>query len=115
MEDWLLPETSRAGITRIGCKGSLSALPPRHEIMQPAGKAPLFRRRPLDHKSRGARKRAALHHARFDPAPIFCFVETDEARALAQCLDRTPRDRGAGGTHGRPRAGGIEAKESNAT
>ena len=27
MEDWLLPETSRAGITRIGCKGSLSASP----------------------------------------------------------------------------------------
>jgi len=30
MEDWLLPETSRAGITRIGCEGSLSASLPPH-------------------------------------------------------------------------------------
>ena len=46
-------ETSRAGITRIGCEGSLSASL-RH--VRHTGEAPLFRQRPLDHKTREARK-----------------------------------------------------------
>lgn len=46
-------ETSLAGITRIGCEGSFSASP-RH--VWTALEAPLFRRRPLDHKSGKRRK-----------------------------------------------------------
>ena len=48
-----LSETSRAGITRIGCEGSLSASV-RHAPH--TGEAPLFRQRRLDHKTRAARK-----------------------------------------------------------
>jgi len=39
------------------------------KIMPPVGEAPLFRRRSLDHKSRGARKPALRRRGRdFDPA-----------------------------------------------
>ena len=49
------PETSLAGITRIGCKGFLSASS-RAGSARNACEAPLFRRRSLKHESRSRRK-----------------------------------------------------------
>ncbi|ABN00690.1 hypothetical protein D512_18417 [Burkholderia pseudomallei MSHR1043] len=58
-------ETSRAGITRIGCEGSLSAssrIRPCRLGRPGTREAPLFRRRSLDHKSGNGRKpRAAAN------------------------------------------------------
>ena len=62
-----VPETSRAGIIRIGCEGSLSAL--RSDGLPPyppdqTRKAPLFRRGQLDHKSPSTRKRGPVTQLR---------------------------------------------------
>src|SRR5471030_2403257 len=66
LETLRFPETSLAGITRIGCKGTLSASPrvsplfPRRETR---AEAPLFRHRSLKHKSETTRKRGGPRRA----------------------------------------------------
>ena len=59
LETRWFPETSLAGITRIGCKGTLSASPRvlRSFKEQTRAETPLFRHRSLKHKSETTRKR----------------------------------------------------------
>src|SRR5471032_2469461 len=107
LETRRFPETSLAGITRIGCKGTLSASPrvsPSFPRRETRAEAPLFRHRSLKHKSETTRKRGGPLRAacvgrpalrkspgarRGQDPTAFPFVRG--ARTLAQCRERQVR------------------------
>lgn len=92
LETRRFPETSLAGITRIGCKGTLSASPRVSPLFsrETRAEAPLFRHRSLKHKSETTRKRAPPHQGSAgEPAQTnwTAFPFVDAARTLAQCRE----------------------------
>ncbi|MGF6977981.1 hypothetical protein QFZ94_006431 [Paraburkholderia sp. JPY465] len=70
MEDGCFRKLPAPVLPGSGAKGLSQPRRPGMKIMPPVGEAPLFRRRSLDHKRRGARKPAVRRRCRdFDLAP----------------------------------------------
>ncbi len=89
------PETSLAGITRIGCKGSLSA-----SSRAAMREAPLFRQKSLEHKS-GRRCKLGLPARRGGVRPSFFAL----CGTLAQCREYPSGDCARRRGHGAPSRG----------